>query len=80
MVVVETWRQHVGIEVIQSHNAIVTTTKVHMIVAPSMNVAKKGVVIEYAINLGCGLSRFSIVRSLNKSSKLPTVNTIVVGT
>jgi hypothetical protein len=80
MAIVETQRQPIGIEVIQSLNAIITTIRVHMVVAPSTNVARKGVVIEYAINLGCGSNGFSIVRSLNKSSKLPTANTRVVGT
>jgi hypothetical protein len=51
-----------------------------MVVAPNTNVAKKGIIIEYAINLGCGSSGFSTERSLNKSSRLPMVNTRVVGT
>jgi hypothetical protein len=45
MIVVKTWRQLIGIEVTQSFDAIITTTKVEMIVAPNMNVVKRRIVI-----------------------------------
>ncbi len=45
MIVVKTWRQLIGIEVTQSFDAIITTTKVEMIVALNMNVVKRRIVI-----------------------------------
>ncbi len=74
MVVVETQRQLVGIEVTQSLHAVITTIGVDTIVV------KREVIIESVINLGCGLSTLSMGRSLNRSSRLPTTNTGVVET
>jgi hypothetical protein len=67
-------------EVIQSLNAIITTTRVETIVAPNMNVAKRGVVIGFAKNLSRGLGGFSTRRNLNSISRLAMTNTRVVGT
>jgi hypothetical protein len=50
--ITKTWKQLVGIEVIQSFNIIITTIGVHMVVAPNTNVAKRGVVIKSIVNLG----------------------------
>ncbi len=50
--VAETWEQLVGIKVTESFNIIITTIGVHMVFAPSTNVAKRGVVIKYVVNLG----------------------------
>jgi hypothetical protein len=44
-----------------------------MVVVPNTNVARKGVVIEPAINLGRGSGGFS-TKSLSRSLGLPTVN------
>ncbi len=78
-IVVETKKQPARIQVIQSLNAIIATTRVDTIVVPNMNVARRGV-IGSVINLGHGLGKLSTGRNLNRSSELPTVNTIVVGT
>ncbi len=51
-----------------------------MVVAPNMNVVKRGVIIKSIINLGCGLSGFFMERSLSRSSRLLSMNTGVVGT
>jgi hypothetical protein len=51
-----------------------------MVVVPNMNVARKGVVIEPIVNLGCGSDGFSTGRNLNRSLGLPTVNTKVTRT
>ncbi len=50
--IIETWKQHVGIKIIQSHGAGITTTRVEMIVAPNTNVVRRGVLIRYAAKLG----------------------------
>jgi len=51
-----------------------------MIVVPSMNAVRKGIIIGSTINLGRGLNGFSMGRKLNRSLGLPTTNTRVVGT
>jgi hypothetical protein len=53
---------------------------VDTIVVPNTNVVRKGVVIRYVINLGCGSCEFSMKRNFSKISGLPMVNTRVVGT
>jgi hypothetical protein len=78
--VVEIQKQHVGIEVIQSPNVVITTTRVEMVVAPNTNVARGGILIRYVVNLGHGLGRVSAGRNLNWSSGLPTTTIGVVGT
>jgi hypothetical protein len=47
---------------------------------PNTNVARKGVVIKLAVNLGHGLGGFSTRKSLSRSSRLPTMNIGVVRT
>jgi hypothetical protein len=51
-----------------------------MVVAPSMNVVRGGVLIGSATNLGRGLGKFLAKRNLNKSLGLSVVTTKVVGT
>ncbi len=77
---IETHRQPIGIEVIQSLNIVITTTWVDTIVAPNTNVVRKRVVVESIINLGHGLGKFLMGRSLNWSLGLPSANTGIVGT
>jgi hypothetical protein len=72
--VVETQKQHVGIEVIQSFNAIITTTRMETIIAPNMNVVRRGVVIRSIVNVSRGFSGFSI-RNLSSYSKLLIIST-----
>jgi hypothetical protein len=58
MTIAKTWRQLVGIVVIESFKVIITTTRVETIVAPNMNVVRRGVVIGFATNLGHGSCEF----------------------
>jgi hypothetical protein len=50
--VAETQRQHAKVGVIQSFDAIITTTRVEMVVALNMDVVKRGVLIGSASKLG----------------------------
>jgi len=78
--VVKTRKQPTMIEVIQSFNVVITTTGVETIVMPNTNVTKRGIVIGLAINLNYGSNGLSMRRNLNRNSRLPMVNTRVVGT
>jgi hypothetical protein len=78
--IVETQKQHVGIEVTQSFSAIITTTRVEVVVAPNMDVVRKGVVIGYVVNVNCGSRGFLARRNLNRSSRLPIASIGIVGT
>ncbi len=80
MVVTKTWRQLVGIDVTQSLNTIITTTRVEMIVAPNMNVIKRGVIFGFATNLGHGSCEFLARRNLNRNSGLLVTKIGIVGT
>jgi len=51
-----------------------------MVIAPSMDVIKKGMVIGYVLNVSSGLSGFLAGRNLSRSSRLPTINIGVVRT
>jgi hypothetical protein len=64
-VVVETWKQHVGVGVTQSPDACITTIGVETIVAPNINVVRRGVFIRSIIKLGSGLGGISVVRNLS---------------
>jgi hypothetical protein len=83
-IIVETWRQPIGIVVTQSLDADITTTKVETIIAPSMDVVKKGVLIGSIAKLGSGLGDGSggvlARRKLNESTTLPIATTRVVRT
>jgi len=79
MVVVET-HKHVRIKVIQSLDEGITTTWVETIVAPNIDVVKRGVLIGSIIKLGSGSSGISVIRNLSRSSALPTSTTGVVHT
>jgi hypothetical protein len=50
--ITETWRQPARIEVTQSLNAVIITIGVDTNVAFNTNVARKGVIIKFIINLG----------------------------
>jgi hypothetical protein len=80
MAIAKTWKQLVGIDVTQSFNAIITTTKVETIIVPNMNVVKGGVVIGFATNLSHGSCDFLAIRNLNRNSGLLIVKIRVVGT
>jgi hypothetical protein len=53
---------------------------VDRVVVLNMIVAIRGVVVEFVVNLGHGSSGFSAGKNLNISSRLPVVNTSIVGT
>ncbi len=80
MTIVETRIQPTRIELIQSFNAVITTTRVDIVVEPNTNVTKRGIIIRFVVNLDHALGRFSIGKKLNRSLRLPTTNTRVVGT
>jgi hypothetical protein len=69
MAIIEIWRQHVGIEVIQSPNVIITTIWMEMVVTPNTNVVRSGVLIGSTINLGCGSGGVLVRRNLSQSSR-----------
>jgi hypothetical protein len=50
--VVETQRQHVGVGVIQSLDASITTTRVETVVAPSIDIVRRGILIGSVAKLG----------------------------
>ncbi len=52
--IVKTQKQHVGIEVTQSFNAVIITIRLATVIAPNMDVVKKGMVIGYVLNGNCG--------------------------
>ncbi len=56
MAIVETQKQHVGIEIIQSLDAGITTTRVETVVTTNINVVKRGVLIGSTTKLDSGLS------------------------
>jgi hypothetical protein len=65
-IVVETQKQHARVGVTQSFDVRITTTRVETIVAPSIDVIKKGVLIGSTTKFGSGLGGVSTVRNLNQ--------------
>jgi hypothetical protein len=51
-----------------------------MVVASSVNVARRGIIIGSVVNSSHGLGGLSMRRNLNRSLRPPTMNTKVVGT
>jgi hypothetical protein len=54
VVVVETHKQPTRVGFTQSFDASITTTRVETVVAPSMDVVKRGALIGYAAKLSSG--------------------------
>jgi len=79
VVVVETWKQHVGIGVTQSLDVGIITIGVETIVVPNKDVVKRGVLIGFTPKLGNESSGVSVVRNLSQSSALPTTTIGVIG-
>ncbi len=77
-IVVETRRQHVGVGVTQSLNASITTIQVEMVVAPSIDVFRMGVLIGYATKLGSISDGVLVGRNMSQSLALPSTTTRVV--
>jgi hypothetical protein len=78
MAIVETWKQHVGVGVTQSLGASITIG-MEMIVVPSINVVKRGVLIGSVMKLGDGSNGILVVRNLNQSLALLATTTGIVG-
>jgi hypothetical protein len=78
--IVETWRQHARIKVIQSLDVGITTTRVETIIAPNIYVVRRGVLIGSVAKLGNELGGVSTKRNLNWNTKLPTTTIGIVGT
>jgi hypothetical protein len=58
----------------------ITTIGVETIVAPTVDVIRRGVLIRFVAKLGSGSSGISARRKLSGSRALPTTTTRVVGT
>jgi hypothetical protein len=65
VVVVKTWKRHVRVEVIQSLGACITTIGVEIVVAPIMDVVRRGILIGSIIKLGSGSGGVSTRRNLS---------------
>jgi hypothetical protein len=63
--VAKTRRQHARIRVIQSLDVSITTIGVEMVVAPNIDVVRKGVIIRFVTKLGSGSSGVSARRNMN---------------
>jgi hypothetical protein len=64
-IVVETWKQHVGVGVTQSLDVGIITIGVETIVAFNIDVVRRGVLIGFATKLGSGSGGILIGRNLN---------------
>jgi hypothetical protein len=65
MAIIETWKQHVGIKVTQSLDACITTTRLETVVAPNIDVIKRGVLIRSTTKLGSKSGGVLTIRNLN---------------
>jgi hypothetical protein len=79
-IIVKTWRQPTGIDIIQSLNVGITTTWIEIFVAPTMDVFWKGVLIGFAVKSSSGLGGILVRRKWSGSMTLPTASNGVVGT
>ncbi len=79
VVVVETWKQHIGVEVTQSLDVGITTTRVETVVVSNKDVVKRGILIRFIRKLGSESSGVLTVRNLNRNSTLPIATIGVVG-
>jgi hypothetical protein len=57
-----------------------TTTGVEMVIAPNIDVVKRGVLIRSVAKLGSELGGVSVRKNLSRSLALPITTTRVVGT
>jgi hypothetical protein len=78
-IIVETWKQHAGVGVTQSFCVDITTTRVETVVASSIDVFRKEILIGYITKLGSRSAGISTIRNLNRSSTLPITATGIVG-
>jgi hypothetical protein len=78
--IVETQRQLVGVIVTQSLDVGITTIRVETVVAPTMDVVRRGLLIGSIEKLGSGLGGILAKRKLNGSLTLLITSIRVVGT
>jgi hypothetical protein len=76
--VVETRKQHTGVGIIQSLNVGITTIGVEMVVAPNINVIRRGILNGSTTKLDIGSDGVSVVRNLSQSLTLPTIITRII--
>jgi hypothetical protein len=75
--IVKTWRQPTRVVVTQSFDANITTIGVEMVVTPTMDVVRRGILIGSTTKLGSGLGGVLARWKLNGSSTLPTTIGVV---
>jgi hypothetical protein len=75
--IVKTWRQPTRVVVTQSFDANITTIGVEMVVTPTMDVVRRGILIGSTTKLGSGLGGVLARWKLNGSSALPTTIGVV---
>jgi nitrogen fixation protein len=80
VVVIETQKQLVRVVVTQSFDVGIITTGVETVVAPTMDVVKRGVLIGSTTNLGNGWSGVLARKKLSGNTTLPITIIGVVGT
>jgi hypothetical protein len=68
--VVETQIQHARVRVTQSFNVGITTTRVEMVVAPNIDVVRRGILIGFIAKLGSGSNGVLVGRNLNRYQQL----------
>ncbi len=73
--IVETQKQHAKVRVIQSLGVGITTTRVEMVVAPNIDVVRRGVLIGSKAKLGSGSNGVLTIRNLSQSLALLTSTT-----
>jgi hypothetical protein len=80
MSIVETRKQHAGIKFTQSFDVSITTIGVEMVVAPNIDVVRRGKLISFTRELGSGSHGVSAVMNLSQSLALLAATTRFVGT
>ncbi len=78
--IVEAQRQPLGIDITQSLDVGITTTRVETFVVPTMDVVRRGVLIGSTTKMGNGSGGVLTGRKLSGSTTLPTSTIGVVGT
>lgn len=79
-IVTKIWRQPVGIKFTQSLNVVITIAGMETIVAPNMNIVRKGVIIGSTTNLDSGSGKNLVKRNLNRCLGLLIANNRIVET
>jgi hypothetical protein len=75
--VVKAWRQPTRVVVTQSFDVNITTIGIEMVVTPTMDVVRRGILIGFTTLLGSGSGGVLARWKLNGSSALPTTIGVV---